>query len=131
MAVMASMTVADGATTPVDHTFNPVTDSPPEWVDSDAAILYKHQQKRLIVSIKRSTAVAGINRVSLTFNLPTGGDGVSVPANENSRFHVAKLEFLLPSKGIYQERKDLRTFMRNLLADAQIVDIVDNLNSAW
>lgn len=131
MAVMAAITVADGAATPVNHTFNPVDDNPPEWVDSDAAILYKHQQKRLVVDIKRAKGPAGINRVVVSLNLPTGGDGVTVPANENSRFAVAKLEFLLPAKGTKQERKDLRTLVKNLLADAQIIDVIDELNGAW
>lgn len=131
MAVMAALTIADGATTPVNHTFNPVTDNPPEWLDTDAAVLYKHQQKKIVCTIKRAKGPAGINRVQMSLNLPTGGDGVTVPANENSRFAVCNMEFLLPAKGTKQERKDLRTLAKNLLADAQIIDVIDELNSAW
>lgn len=131
MAIMAEIAIADGAATPVTHTFKPVDDNPPEWVDSDAAILYKHQQKRLIIDIKRAKGPAGVNRVSMTLNLPTGGDGVTVPANENSRFAVCKVEFLLPAKGFKQERKDLRTLVMNALANAQIIDVIDELNGAW
>jgi len=131
MAVMAAISIADGATSPVTHVYNPVTDSPPEWVDSDAAVVYKHLQKRIIIDIKRAKTASGINRVKVQLTLPTGGDGVSVPANEVSRFAVANLEFLLPAKGSKQERKDIRTLVKNSLADAQLIDVIDELNSAW
>lgn len=131
MSVMAQISIADGASTPVTHAYNPVTDSPPEWVDSDAAVLYKHLQKRIVITSKRSNSANGINRVKVSMSLPTGGDGVTVPSNEVSRFHVVNVEFLMPAKGILQERKDLRTLLKNFLADAQLIDVVDNLNSAW
>jgi len=131
MAVMAAIAIADGASTPVTHTFNPVTDQPPEWVDSDAAKAYKYLQPRIIVNTKRSLSPTGVSRVSITLNCPQGGDGVTVPANEIARYAMAKLDFLLPSKGTKQERKDLRVMLINLLANAQIIDVVDELNSAW
>lgn len=131
MSEMAAIAIADGAATPVTHTFNPTTDNPPLWTDSDAAVLYKHQQKSIVISMKRANSPSGINRVLVTMNLPTGGDGVTVPANENSRFAVFKGEFLLPAKGIKQERKDLRVLVLNLLQNAQLIDVVDELNSPW
>lgn len=131
MAVMANMTVADGATTPVSHVFSPVSDSPAEWLDTDAAKAYKHLQYRVFAIRKPANGPNGVNRLKLVLNLPTGGDGVSLPANEVSRSHNATVEFLMPAKGIKQERKDLRTLTRNLLADAQVIDLIDELNSAW
>lgn len=131
MAVMAAIAVADGASTPVTHTFNPVTDNPPEWSDSDAGVSFKYLQYRIKVQQKRANGSNGMNRVVITLTTPKGGDGVTVPANEVARFGTVKMEFLLPAKGTKQERKDLRTLAKNLLADAQIIDIVDELNSAW
>jgi len=131
MSVMAALAVADGASTPVTHTFNPETDSPPTWVDSDAAKAYKHLQYNLIISRKKAQSASGINRVKVSLTLPVGGDGVTVPANEVSRFGVATLEFLLPAKGTKQERKDIRVLMMNALANAQVIDCIDELNSAW
>lgn len=131
MAVMASITINDGATTPVAHTFNPVSDSPPEWADTDTAKLYKHLQNRLTVSSKRVLNANGVNRVKLALSLPTGGDGVTVPSNEVSRYSNVVVDFYLPAKGTKQERKDLRTLLLNALQNAQIIDVVDELNSAW
>jgi len=131
MSVMAAITLADGASTPVNHTFNPVTDSPATWLDSDAAILYKHQQKQLIVSMARAKNSSGVNRITVSMTLPTGGDGVAVPSADVARFSQVKCDFLLPAKSTKQERKDLRTLFMHALADAQLIDIVDELNSAW
>lgn len=131
MSVMATLSVADGAASPVTHALNPETDNPPTWVDTDAAKLYKHLQPSIVVSRKKAQSASGVNRVKVTLTLPIGGDGVTIPANEVSRFAVASVEFLLPAKGTKQERKDARVMMANLLANAQIIDVIDELNSAW
>lgn len=131
MSVMATLTVNDGAATPVSHAFNPETDSPPTWVDTDAAKAYKHLQYQLIVSRKKAQSANGVNRVKVQLMLPVGGDGVTIPLSEVARFGSATMEFLLPAKGTKQERKDLRVLFLNALQNAQIIDVVDELNSAW
>lgn len=131
MSVMATFSVADGASTPVTHALQPETDSPATWVDSDAAKLYKHLQSSLVITRKKAQSASGINRVKVTLHVPIGGDGVTVPANEVSRFGSATVEFLLPAKGTKQERKDIRVLLMNALANAQLIDMVDELNAAW
>lgn len=131
MSVMAALTVADGAATPVNHTFNPETDSPPTWVDSDVAKVYKHLQYTLSISRKKAQSANGVNRVKVSLTLPVGGDGVTIPASEVARFGSVTAEFLLPAKGSKQERKDLRVLFANALANAQVIDVIDELNSAW
>lgn len=131
MSVMAQLSIADGAATPVTHAFNPETDSPPTWVDSDAAKAYKHLQYSLIISRKKAQSSSGVNRVKVSLTLPVGGDGVTVPASEVARYGNATIEFLMPAKGTKQERKDLRVLLMNALANAQVVDTIDELNSAW
>lgn len=131
MSVMATLTIADGASTPVSHAFNPETDSPPTWVDSDAAKLYKHLQPSVIITRKKAQTASGVNRIKASLTYPIGGDGVTVPANEVSRFGVCSAEFLLPAKGTKQERKDLRVLMINALQNAQVIDVIDDLNASW
>lgn len=41
MSAIANITIADGATTPVNHVFAPVGTNPPGWEDTDAAKVYK------------------------------------------------------------------------------------------
>lgn len=131
MSVMALLTVADGATTPVNHAFQPETDSPPTWVDTDAAKAYKHLQHQIVINRVKARSASGLNRVRLSLTLNTGGDGVTVPANEVARFHTVNVEFILPAKGAKQERKDLRVLLLNALQKDQIIDVIDELNAAW
>lgn len=131
MTAMSSIAVADGASTPVTHTMNPETDSPPTWNDTDAAKAYKHLQYSLIVQRTKAKTANGVHRVKVSLQLPVGGDGVTTPVNEVARFGSATLEFLMPAKGTKQERKDLRVIAANLLSNAQLIDMIDELNSAW
>lgn len=131
MSVMTTLAIADGAATPVTHSFQPETDSPATWVDSDAAKAYKHLQYTLILTRKKAQSSSGVNRVKVSLMLPVGGDGVTVPVNEVARFCAATVELTMPAKGTLQERKDLRVLLRNALADAQVVDVIDNLNASW
>lgn len=131
MSQMSTLTVADGAATPVNHTFSPETDSPPTWNDTDATKAFRHLQYSLVITRKKAVSSSGVNRIRVRLHCPIGGDGVSLPANEVSRFATADLELLLPAKGLKAERKDIRTLMRNILNDAQVIDIVDDLNAAW
>lgn len=131
MSAIANMTIADGASTPVNHTFVPVASTPPSWEDSDAAKTYKAAQYRITQVTKRSSSTKGLTRVKFTVELPTMGNGVSLPASEVDYTHTFIGELICPNRGLKQERKDTRTIVKNLLADAQFIDIIDELRSAY
>lgn len=132
MSAIANITIADGATTPVNHVFTPIQSIPEAiWEDTDAAKNYKASQYRIRTQTKRSSSTKGLTRVRAVVELPTMGTGVALPASEVDYTDTAILEFICPNRGLKQGRKDLRTFVKNLLGDAQFVDIIDELRSAY
>lgn len=132
MSAIANIVIADGATTPVNHTFVPVQSSPiAKWKDTDAAKAYTAAQFQISLLTKPSDSAKGLSRVRIAVVLPTMGTGVALPASEVDYSHQVTVEFVLPNRGLKQERKDIRTLLKNLLADAQIVDVVDDLRSAY
>lgn len=132
MSAIANITIADGAATPVNHTFVPVQTSPnPIWSDSDAAKAYKASQYRFTAVRKTTDSTKGLTRVRMTLVLPTMGTGVALPASEVDYSHQSTVEFIMPVRGLKQERKDLRVLTRNVLADAQVIDMIDEMNAAY
>lgn len=132
MSAIANIAIADGAATPVTHTFVPVQTNPnPVWNDTDAAKPYLASQYRVSIVRKASDSTKGLTRVRITLVLPTMGTGVALPASEVDYSHQAVIEFTMPNRGLKQERKDIRTLIKNLLADAQVIDVIDELHAAY
>lgn len=132
MSAIANISIADGATTPVTHVFSPIQSNPfAKWVDTDAAKPYLASQYSMIARVVRQDSTKGLTRVKLGLVLPTMGTGVSLPASEVDYSHQANVEFICPNRGVKQERKDTRTLVKNLLSDAQVVDMIDELRSSY
>lgn len=132
MSAIANVTINDGATTPVAHVFAPVQSNPnPIWRDTASAKTYLASQYSFSAIRKGNSAPKGLTRVRLTLQLPTMGTGVSIPASEVDYSHQVSVEFICPNRGVKQERKDLRVLLMNLLADAQVIDMIDELRAAY
>lgn len=132
MSAIATITIADGAATPVNHAFVPVQTAPqPVWQDTDAAKAYKASQYRFSAVRKATDSTKGLTRVRLALVLPTMGTGVALPASEVDYSHQVTVEFIMPNRGLKQERKDIRTLIKNALADAQVIDMIDELHAAY
>jgi hypothetical protein len=131
MSAIANITIADGATTPVNHVFIPAGSNPSQWEDSDAAKVYKASQYRVTTTRKVSNSTKGLTRVKVVVELPTMGNGVSLPASEVDYTHTFIIEAICPNRGLKQERKDMRVLSKNLLSDAQIVDVIDELRASF
>jgi len=132
MSQIANIAIADGATTPVTHTFTPIQSSPNAvWKDSDAAKAYVASQYIITATRKSTDSTKGLTRTRISLVLPTMGNGVALPSSEVDYSHQVVVEFISPNRGLKQERKDTRTLLKNLLADAQIIDMVDELHAAY
>lgn len=131
MAAIANIAINDGAATPVTHTFVPVSSVPPVWQDSDAAKAYKASQYRITGIRKSNDSTKGLTRVRFTLVLPTMGTGVALPASEVDYSHQLTIEAIMPNRGLKQERKNLRVLAANLLADSQVVDMIDEMHAAY
>lgn len=132
MSAIANIVIADGATTPVNHTFVPVQSSPVAgWRDSDAAKAYTASQYRISAVSKLNGSTRGLSRVKMTVELPTMGNGVSLPTSEVDYTTTMMVEIIAPNRGLKQERKDVRTLVKNLMSDAQVIDLIDELRAAY
>lgn len=132
MSAIGNITINDGAATPVSHVFTPVQSSPnPVWRDSVASKAYLASQFGIVAVRKSNPSSKGLTRVKLSLALPTMGTGVSLPASEVDYSHQVTVEFICPNRGIKQERKDMRVLLANLLADAQVIDMIDELRAAY
>lgn len=136
MSAIAAITINDGAATPVAHTFNPVVSSPNAiWRENinGLALIGQGSVKCSVIPDKGN----GLNKVRLTMDLPA----LEVVTGQNSSGYSAapkvaysdkvNVDFILPSRGTGQQRKDLRTLLINLLANAQIIDAIENLNAQY
>lgn len=133
MAQIANIVVADGASTPVNHTFAPVSSAPVAVYRESQATLPIVGQGRVELS-NRSGANASLQRVKISLALPaletiSGENAAGYTAAPKVAYtNVAVIDMMLPARGTVQQRKDLRLMLSNLLKDAQVVDLIDNLN---
>lgn len=136
MAQIASITINDGATTPLAHLFQPLA-SRPDAVYREAIASLPLAGQGVIELVNRSTAAATLQRVRVKLALPaletaSGNNAEGYTAAPKVAYtNSAVLDFILPARGTVQQRKDLRVMFSNLLLNAQVVDLVDNLNTPY
>lgn len=136
MTAIAAITINDGAATPVAHTFYPVSSSPDASYRENISGLALVGQGTIKAAIKQDNG-NGLNKVRLTIDLPA----LEVVSGVNSLGYSAapkvaysdkvNVDFILPSRGTGQQRKDLRVLLTNLLANAQVIDMIENLNPSY
>lgn len=142
MPAIGNLTLADGQTTPVNHTFTAI------YVDAAGVGHYEDQLggipigfSRLSISLKRpngSTAPGSSSKGTvyrarvkidcpvLEVTSPSTGTGIQ-PAPTISHTGMFSADFVLPARSSEAERKDLRAFAKNLLANSVITDVVEKL----
>lgn len=131
MAAISTIVINDGKATPVAHTFNPVQSAPDAVYREGLSSLPLIGQG--VIDLRTRTQ-GELNRVKVTLKLPvletaTGANAQGYTAAPKVAYHsTANVEFILPSRGTAEQRKDLRVMLANLLLNAQLVDNVDNLN---
>lgn len=138
MAAIAPIVIADGATTPVPHTFNPKQSSPiagyrRDGVAGQAVVA----QERISMKVTPAKTINGVNRVMVQLVVPVS----EVPSGGAATGYVAppaiahemkvNVEFFLHQRSDNVGRRDLRVLLSNLLKDAQVVGIVDNLEAPY
>lgn len=132
MSAIAPIVINDGAATPVAHTFNPFQSVPQaNYRENQTALALVGQGT---ISIVSSTDLGnGLSKVRVVLALPA----LEVIGAQNAQGYTASPKvaytnkvdatFILPNRGTAQQRKDLRTLFSNLLANAQVVDVIENL----
>lgn len=137
MAQIASISINDGAATPLAHVFNPIMSVPPTFRRNGVAGQAVIAQERLTITNVIAKTVNGVNRVLLELVLPV----VESPAGGAASGYVAppavahemraKVEFYFHQRSEKQGRKDLRVLLSNLLLNAQVVSATDDLEQPY
>jgi hypothetical protein len=134
MSAIAAIVISDGQATPVAHTFNPVASAPNAFYRESQSGLALIGQGRISTPVKFSQSGDGVNRVTVKLELPaletiTAQNAQGYTAAPKVAYtNTAFVTFLLPGRGTAAQRKDLRVLLTNLLANAQVVDLIENLN---
>lgn len=136
MSAIANIAIQDGQATPVTHTLIPIKSGLDSLWRENQAGLPLVGQPTLSSTLKLNTQ-NGLNRVKLVLELPA----LETATAANSQGYTAApkvgysnritIDMVLPSRGTSAQRKDLRVLVRNLLADAVIVDLIENLNTPY
>lgn len=137
MPALSSMTLADGATTPVNHTFaaNGVSsDNTVTWMDKDhgTPVSYTKVTSRLRDPVQPAGNVASASRVyrhvmKITMPVVATVDGVETKVGELSREIIT----LLPETSTLQQRKDLNALANSAMVHAHLKAQVESLEYFW
>ena len=127
MATFADISIADGLATPVSHTFKTKTSSGRLAVWEDRVTGVPVGYNKLSVETKDNDTV---RRVKLSIAVPTleavsGANNAGfVPAATVAYVHRVNVEFMLPQRGVAQNRKDILAYLKNSLANATLSAII-------
>lgn len=144
MGAVSNIVLPDAQATPVNHTFIPLgQDAQGAWWFEDQATDSPIGFQRISISLKRPAPSVGkktnpdqMNRVRVTLNMPrletlgTGGNGF-VPPPTVAYVARASMEFMIPDRATLQDRKDARKYILGVLANAQLVAAVENLQNIY
>lgn len=139
MASNANIVIQDGETTPVTRTFGPdaIEVGKASYKDRSGGVPAGYGT----ISVSKPTApqdqVNGSYKVVVQLMLPkmetVSGSTTSgfEPAPRVAYNCVARMEFWLPARSTTQDRKNLRVLLQDLLGDAIVIDVIDDLEFVW
>lgn len=136
MAQIANITLADGQTTPANHTFEPMNaqngDSPALWLNKEATSNIGY--RKITLSVKY--VANGISKVRVVIADPvlaTPSAGCCVDQNTPAIAYTDFFDatFTIPFAATLQNKKDILAYAKNLLGTAVMTDAVVNMAPAW
>lgn len=139
MAAIAPITIDDGKATPVAHTFNPIASVPASYNENGDSSVAAVGESQVVATLRRTNGqgTSTINRAKISLRIPvlettvaSSGTGYEAPP-KIAYFMQATVECLLPERSTGDQRKDLRVLLTNLLSNAQVVSLVDSLETPY
>lgn len=126
---MSSITLADKAATPVNHSFGPasrVAENTARWQDREHNSGIAAGFSTYSLSLREPTAAGGVYRVKATLAVPKLD--LTVPAVPKV-LGVARVncEFIFPDVMSDQDRKDITQMFYNSLAQGSATAVGDNI----
>lgn len=131
--------IKDGAATPVDHTFSPVsTQNGAARFENQGSSTTLVGREAISVVTKRPSTQKGAQRstamtsVQLTVPVMVDGSG-SQGESESILQHTlrATAEIVVDPRATAQQRKDIRVLLANALLNASIGQAADNAENFW
>lgn len=129
MPAMGPIAIADGKTTPVTHTFSPVTTdgSAAELANRSASIPQGFEV--LGATVRKPASTTGSYRIDLLMQLPTVASVNGV--DQVVRVSKATLTLNISQLSSQAERKDLRVLLKNLLDNSIITTMIEQLEPIY
>lgn len=144
MSAVANIVLNDAQATPVAHIFIPIgPDTNGAWWWEDQSTSSSIGFNRISMHLKRapnpaagSNAGARMNRVSVGFHTPVleslgTTDAGLTPPPTIAYVNRCNVEFILPDRSSLQDRKDLRKYIDFLMAESQLVSMVENYQNVY
>lgn len=142
MALRANIVLADGAATPVNHTFSP--NAGDGNVSGVSLVSYEDRSSGIAVAFptltlqtRPGTKANDIRKLVTTVYFPVletvgdaGASGYVAPPKAAYQLGY-RGEFFLPGRATLQQRKDHFAFVKNLLAHSVMTSMVVDLESPW
>jgi len=138
MPAFASLSLLDGASTPVSHTFSPVK--------IDAAGVAHFAERTGGIGVGFATATLSVRAPSKTSRnykvvakmvVPTletitgpTVNGITPPPTK-AYDCMATIEFVLPDRSTAQERKNLRAMFKNMIGQSPMIDAIESLENIY
>jgi hypothetical protein len=139
MPAIGNVTINDGAATPVAHTFAPagISGLVASYADRSGGIPVGYNSLDLSLRAPSSQsrekmylATVRIKTPILDVTSPSTATGIQ-PAPSVGYTPIAELKFWLPERSTLQNRKDLRAFAKNIMADATVTALVETLENIY
>jgi hypothetical protein len=137
MAQIANLVLADGQSTPANHTFEPMTPQqgtsvPAQWLNKEA--ISNIGYRRVTLSVKYNPN--GVSKVKAVISDPVlasvaAGCCVDVNTPQVAYTDIASIEFSIPAAATLQNKKDILAYAKNLLSNQVMTDAIVNMQPAW
>jgi hypothetical protein len=144
MSAVATITLPDAQGTPVNHSFVPAgQDKNGMWwyEDSSASAAIGNNRVSLLLTrplppSPKEASAGRMSRVKLGIHLPTlttlgTNDAGLTPPPTLQYIERANVEFMIPEEASLQNRKDIRKYLLGLLADTQVIAMIESLQNVY
>lgn len=137
MAQIAALTLADGAATPVNHTFTPgnKVDGIAKWLDKSGGIALGFPA--VTMSMREPTKSSRTWKVTakvvvptLEVTAPSTATGIQ-PAPTLAYNCLATIDFVIPERASAAERANILSYVKNFLASTVGDSAIKNLEAVW
>lgn len=144
MAAVSNIVMLDALATPVSHTFIPLgPDKNGVWWYEDQSASSEIGYNRVSVSISKpgnpapgQSSADRVTRVKLGIHTPkletlATNDAGLIPSPQIAYIPRFNCEFMLPQRGVLQDRKDIRKFGYLLVQHQVVIDAVESLQGPY